>query len=232
MVDLGSGDGRIVIAAAKQYQARGLGIDYDQTLIAESRANAAREGVSDKVDFLHRDIFLADFHDATVVTMYLLPEVNLEIRPRILFVLRPGTRVVSHDWDMGDWRPARRLVVAAPTKTVGLKKQSYGLPLDRACPHRGLLARDPHGAGWRGVDRDRVRAAFPERFGYRLATAMESGRKRPPPRRQPVAHSRPVDLDARLGTTAFSLRSPAPRLEGEAADGHQRYLLRATRIVE
>ncbi|MBP2672045.1 MAG: methyltransferase, partial [candidate division NC10 bacterium] len=83
LVDLGSGDGRIVIAAAKQYGARGLGIDYDQSLIAESRVNAARAGVSDRVRFLQQDIFLADFHDATVVTMYLLPEVNLEIRPQI-----------------------------------------------------------------------------------------------------------------------------------------------------
>ena len=101
VVDLGSGDGRVVIAAAKKYGARGLGIDYDQTLIAESRANAVRAGVADRVGFLHQDIFLADFHDATVVTMYLLPEVNLEIRPQLLFGLRPGTRVVSHDWDMG-----------------------------------------------------------------------------------------------------------------------------------
>jgi hypothetical protein len=99
---IGSGDGRIVIAAAKRYQARGLGIDLDDWLIAESRASAVREGVSSKVEFLHQDIFLADFRAATVLTMYLLPEVNLELRPRILFELTPGTRVVSHDWDMGD----------------------------------------------------------------------------------------------------------------------------------
>ena len=125
VVDLGSGDGRIVIAAAKQYHARGLGIDYDRTLITESRANAAREGVSDRARFLQQDIFLADFRDATVVTMYLLPEVNLEIRPLILFGLRPGTRVVSHDWDMGDWEPDRRVVVAAPEKTIGLITREF-----------------------------------------------------------------------------------------------------------
>ena len=103
LVDLGSGDGSIVIAAAKQYHARGVGIEYDGTLIAESRESAAREGASEWVEFLQQDIFASDFHNATVLTMYLLPEVNLDLRPRILFELRPGTRVVSHDWDMGDW---------------------------------------------------------------------------------------------------------------------------------
>jgi len=87
LFDLGSGDGRIVITAAKQYHARGVGIDYDGTLIAKSRESAAREGVSDRVEFLQQDIFASDFRDATVLTMYLLPEVNLDLRPRILFEL-------------------------------------------------------------------------------------------------------------------------------------------------
>lgn len=143
VVDLGSGDGRIVIAAATQHGARGLGIDYDPTLIAESRANAALAGVSDRVRFLQQDIFLADFRDATVVTMYLLPEVNLEIRPQVLFGLRPGTRVVSHDWDMGEWEPDRRIVVPAPGKIVGLKKEStihlWVVPARVAVYWRGTL---------------------------------------------------------------------------------------------
>ncbi|MBP2675391.1 MAG: hypothetical protein H6Q84_2231, partial [Deltaproteobacteria bacterium] len=111
LFDLGSGDGRIVIAAAKQFHARAVGIEYDGTLIAQSRKSAAREGLSDRVEFLQQDIFASDFRNATVLTMYLLPEVNLDLRPRILFELRPGTRVVSHDWDMGDWEPDDRRVI-------------------------------------------------------------------------------------------------------------------------
>jgi hypothetical protein len=123
VVDLGSGDGRIVIAAATRHQARGLGIDYDPTLIAESRANAARAGVSDKVEFLHRDIFLADFRQATVVTMYLLPEVNLELRPRILFDSGPAPRGVAR---LGHGRLRARSPPGGrgARKTIGLRKEA------------------------------------------------------------------------------------------------------------
>ena len=103
--DLGCGDGRIVVAAAKGPGARGVGIDIDPERIAEATALARREGVSDRVTFILGDLFQADFHDATVVMLYLQPEPNLRLRSRLLTELRPGTRVVSHSYDMGDWRP-------------------------------------------------------------------------------------------------------------------------------
>ena len=102
--DLGSGDGRIVIAAAKKYGATGVGIDINPTLVAEARENAEKEGVADKVTFIEGDLFKQDLSKATVVTLYLLSSVNLKLRPTLLD-LKPGTRIVSHAFDMGDWRP-------------------------------------------------------------------------------------------------------------------------------
>ncbi|OPY65546.1 MAG: Ribosomal protein L11 methyltransferase [Syntrophorhabdaceae bacterium PtaU1.Bin034] len=103
--DLGCGDGRIVITAAKKFGARGVGIDIDPVRIAESRTNAAREGVEDKVRFVQQDLFQADFRQATVVTIYLLSGINLKLRPMLFEQLRPGTRLASHDFSMGEWEP-------------------------------------------------------------------------------------------------------------------------------
>ena len=104
VVDLGSGDGKIPIAAVKQYGVRALGLEYDPKLVEVSIRRAREAGVADKTTFQEADIFVADFSKATVVTMYLLPELNLRLRP-ILFGMRPGTRVVSNTFSMGDWQP-------------------------------------------------------------------------------------------------------------------------------
>ena len=103
--DLGCGDGRIVIAAAKTYGARGVGIDIDPDRIREAKANAKKAGVENLVRFEENDLFQANFREATVVTLFLLPSVNLKLRPKLLQDLKPGTRVVSNTFDMGDWRP-------------------------------------------------------------------------------------------------------------------------------
>ncbi len=108
VVDLGSGDGRILIAAARSHGARGLGVDIDPARIAESTANAQAAGVAHRVQFRRQDLFETPLAEAEVVTLYLTPEVNLRLRPRILAEMRPGARVVSHDFDMGDWRPDQR----------------------------------------------------------------------------------------------------------------------------
>lgn len=105
--DLGCGDGRIVIAAAKKYGARGVGIDHNPELIATARANAKNEGVESLVKFERGDLFDADIHEATVVTLYLLPNINLKLRPKLLKELKPGTRVVSHEFGIGDWKPEK-----------------------------------------------------------------------------------------------------------------------------
>lgn len=108
--DLGCGDGRIVVAAAR-LGARGVGVDIDPRRIREARANARAAGVEDRVELREGDLFEADVRPATVVMLYLWPEVNLRLRPKLLAELRPGTRVVSHAHDMGDWEPERTAVV-------------------------------------------------------------------------------------------------------------------------
>lgn len=111
LIDLGSGDGRIVVTAARAFGIRGIGFDIDPQRIAEARVNARTAGVQKLVEFREENIFAADFSKATVVTMYLLTAVNLRLRPKLLAELKPGTRVVSHDFHMDDWEPDRRLVV-------------------------------------------------------------------------------------------------------------------------
>ena len=114
--DLGSGDGRLVIAAAKQFGARGVGVEIDPRLIQESNENARLAGVSDRVKFVQQDLFQTDLSEATVVTLYLLPEVNLRLRPKLLRELKPGTRLVSHQFGLKDWKPDRSEVVRTPSR--------------------------------------------------------------------------------------------------------------------
>ena len=109
--DLGCGDGRIVIAAAKEFGARGVGIDIDPERIRESVANARQAGVTRLVKFRNEDLFEADIREATVVTLYLWPWVNLKLRTKLLKELKPGTRVVSHSHDMGDWTPEKEVEI-------------------------------------------------------------------------------------------------------------------------
>ena len=105
--DLGSGDGRLVITAAKQYGARGVGIDIDPALITQSRANARKEGVESLVEFRQQDALTVDVSPASVVTLYLLSGANLKLRPTLQKQLKPGSRIISHQFGMGDWVPTR-----------------------------------------------------------------------------------------------------------------------------
>ena len=114
--DLGCGDGRIPIAAAQKYGARGVGIDIDPVRIDEANENAKLAGVTDKVKFLNQDLFTSDFRDATVVTLYLLPSLNQRLRPKLQAELKPGTRIVSHGFDLGPlWPPEGRQEVEGKT---------------------------------------------------------------------------------------------------------------------
>ena len=117
LYDLGSGDGRIVITAAKKFGTRGVGVDIDPERVKEANENAAKAGVTDRVRFVQQDLFQTDFREATVVTLYLLPSVNMRLRPKLLSDLKPGTRVVSHNYDMGDWAPLKTIVVTLPEDT-------------------------------------------------------------------------------------------------------------------
>src|SRR5688572_10204705 len=111
VIDLGSGDGRILITAAKQRGARGFGVDIDPQRVSEAIENAKAAGVSDRARFFRRNLYETKISEASVVTLYLLPRVNIELRPRLLAELKPGTRVVSHDFDMGDWQADLRVTV-------------------------------------------------------------------------------------------------------------------------
>jgi len=123
VVDLGAGDGKIAIAAAKQFKARSRGIEYNPEMVKLAQCYAKAEGVADRANIVQGDIFEEDFRKATVVTMYLLPDLNLRLRPTIL-AMAPGTRVVSHDWDMGEWQPDKSVTLDVPDKEVGHEKLS------------------------------------------------------------------------------------------------------------
>jgi SAM-dependent methyltransferase len=125
--DLGCGDGRIVIAAAKKYGARGAGIDINPVRITEAKANAKKAGVENLVRFEENDLFLADFREASVVTLFLLPNINLKLLPRLLEQLKPGTRVVSNTFDMGDWKAVKEFNVDDDPNDegTGLSKRLY-----------------------------------------------------------------------------------------------------------
>jgi methylase of polypeptide subunit release factors len=124
IIDLGSGDGRIVITAAKKFGARGFGVDLDEVLLKRANETAKREGVADRARFVEENLFETDLSKATVITTYLLPEMNEKLRPKILR-LKPGTRVVAHDYHMGEWQPDDNDTLSVPEKTVGNPGTSY-----------------------------------------------------------------------------------------------------------
>jgi SAM-dependent methyltransferase len=131
--DLGCGDGRIVIAAAKKYGTRGVGVDLDPARIREAQANAKKAGVENLVTFKVADMFKTDLHEATVVTLYLLPELNRRLKPKLFAELRPGARVVSHDWDMGkDWPADREIKLG----TSGIYMWKMPPHVERPMPKR------------------------------------------------------------------------------------------------
>ena len=124
LIDLGSGDGRIVITAAKKFGSQGFGVDLDTHLLRSARENAKKEGVADRATFVEQNLFETDLGKATVISSYLLPEMNLKLRPKIL-ALKPGTRVVAHDYHMGAWYPDAQKDIPVPEKVVGTPGVSY-----------------------------------------------------------------------------------------------------------
>jgi SAM-dependent methyltransferase len=146
VIDLGSGDGRMVITAASRYGARGFGVDLDRRLVELSNRNAAKAGVAKRAVFYERNLFETDVSAATVLSIYLLPDVNLAIRSRLLATLKPGTRVVSHDYHFGEWTPDLQLEMPAPGKKVGIGEKSkvfyWMVPGTAAGKWRWQLQRD------------------------------------------------------------------------------------------
>jgi ribosomal protein L11 methylase PrmA len=130
--DLGCGDGRIVIAAAKTFGARAVGIDINPVRIGEAKANAKTAGVENLVRFEEGDLFEADIHQASVVTLFLLSSVNLKLRPKLLQDLKPGTRIVSNTFDMGDWKAEKEVIVGDQDDNAFLSRHLF---LWTAPPH-------------------------------------------------------------------------------------------------
>jgi len=124
IIDLGSGDGRMVVTAAKKFGARGFGVDLSDDLLAEARANAKAAGVADRAEFRKQNLFETDLKQATIISTYLLPEMNEKLRPKIL-ALPPGTHVVAHDYHMGEWMPDETKTLSVPEKIVGTPGISY-----------------------------------------------------------------------------------------------------------
>lgn len=116
--DLGSGDGRVVITAAQLFGTRGVGIDIDPQRIQEANAKARQAQVSEYVEFRQQNLFESNFSEATVVILYLLPHLNIRLRPQLLRQLKPGTRIVSHDFDMGEWQPEKVMGIQTPQEAT------------------------------------------------------------------------------------------------------------------
>lgn len=135
VIDLGCGDGRIVVMAAEKFGARGMGFDLNPQRIAEAKENASSAGVADKVEFFEKNLFEADLSKATLVTLYLLPEVNIRLRPKLLRELRTGARIVSHSFDMGDWKPDKKTEVNGKTlyywEVTEKARKEFGEPQSR-----------------------------------------------------------------------------------------------------
>ncbi len=119
LIDLGSGDGRISIRAATRFGTQGMGVDLDDNLVGMARADAQKQGVADRATFAVRNLFDTDVSRATVVTAYLFQSINIRLRPMLFEQLKPGTRIVTHDFDFGDWRPDQKITIDVPDKAYG-----------------------------------------------------------------------------------------------------------------
>jgi SAM-dependent methyltransferase len=164
--DLGCGDGRIVIAAARDRGARGVCVDIDPSLVARSRQNADTAGVADRIEFRHADMFETDLSAATVVALYLSPSLNVRLRPKLFREVRPGAWIVSHNFDMGDWRPDTVVRVTWPAGTTSAV-QAWLLPADVAGTWELVISRS---AGER-----RLRIRFTQQYQEVSGTASEDG---------------------------------------------------------
>lgn len=184
VMDLGSGDGRVLITAAKKFGARGTGVDLDGDLIAESIESAKAEGVSDRVRFLQQDLFKTDLSRATVITMYLLPGVMARLQP-LLLELKPGTRLVSHDFRLGDWKPdvttqirKNSFLWIVPAKVAGRWQMKLALPGGEREVMLELRQKYQEVDGYSQVDGRHTQIWEPQLSGDRFSFVMVDDRDR------------------------------------------------------
>ena len=225
LIDLGSGDGRIVITAAKEYGARGFGVDYDPRLIKLATENARKAGVSDRVTFVEQNLFNTDFSQASIITMYLLEEYNLALRPK-LFALRPGTRIVSHDFGLGDWEPDAKVKIPVPDKPVGLEKAStimfWLVPAKVEGSWRSLV---PGLKGWKDAE-----IHFEQHFQKISGELLLNGQKLPLERASLTGEAISFRVQDGERTIRFTGQVSRGRMAGQVAvSGGRNYRWRALR---
>lgn len=229
LIDLGSGDGRVVIAAARRFGVAGLGVEIDPQLVTLSQQRAREAGVADLARFATQDLFDTDLASATVITLYLLPDVNLALRPRLL-QLAPGTRIVSHDWDMAEWLPERSVTLPAPGKPVGRRQEStlhlWIVPARMAGTWQGAIEGDPGSRLSLSIEQRFQQLAIDWRWvGTPPAGLPASGRAAA----RVNGAAADFTVSASGGDTRVSLRRNGDLLEAgvETAGGRRQMLLRA-----
>ncbi len=184
VIDLGSGDGRIPITAAKKFGARAMGVELNEHLVFQSEESARQAGVTDRVSFFIQDLFKTDISEATVITMYLLPSVNRRLRPRLLD-LKPGTRIVAHDFDLDDWKPDRMTTIRknvflwiVPSKVAGRWHARVPLPSGVRTIEVELNQRFQEVSGVARIDGQMTQLWEPRLRGDRISFALVDGADR------------------------------------------------------
>ncbi|TAK50834.1 MAG: class I SAM-dependent methyltransferase [Betaproteobacteria bacterium] len=221
LVDLGSGDGRIVIEAARRFGTRGLGVEIDPSLVTRARENARRAGVEALARFEVQDLFETDLRGVSVVTLYLLPEVNRKVMPRLLQDLKPGARVVSHDYDMGEWRPDETIELPIAEKLIGPLGRStvylWLVPANARGTWKGLL--QGHGGEWEFRVRQRFQMLEIEARAQGRELAVRGSRLRGEELKLVVTGN----IDGRARNHLFRGTLKGERIEGEVliSDGEE-----------
>ena len=221
LIDLGSGDGRIPIAAAKRYGTRGLGVDLDPPLVELARRNAVLEGVQGKVSFEVKDLFDTDLSKASVVAFYLLPNVTMQLRPKLLKELTPGTRIVAHDYDLGDWPPDEWTSIRVPDKPVA--------PVGISQVFLWVVPGHAGGRWTSTIGPDRIELAIEQRFQM-IKARISSDRTIAPEERPPEVRAASLrgnevrlvvagNVGGRDGIHRFDGRIVGDRIEGEILTG-------------
>jgi hypothetical protein len=227
VVDLGSGDGRIVITAAKQYKANGFGVDIDARLVALSNKNAKEAGVADRAQFFERDMFKTDIGKASVLMLYVLPDFMAKLRSKVLTELRPGTRVVAHDYYMGEWHPDRMITLTVPEKV-----EVNGT--DKAYLYLWIVPAVVKGS-WRlffntGGKTQELTLLFEQEYQMLNATGERAGKSMIV--EKPTLRGNEIGFGLTLGTTRYQLTGKAEgdKIEGKAVGGKETLNWLARRI--
>ena len=218
VVDLGSGDGRIVITAAKQHKANGFGVDIDAKLVALSNKNAKEAGVADYARFFERDMFKTDIGKATVVMLYVLPDFMAKLRSKVLTELRPGARVVAHDYYLGEWHPDRMITLTVPEKV-----EANGT--DKAYLYLWIVPAMVKGS-WRlffdtGGKTQQLSVTFDQEYQMLNANADRAGKSMIV--EKPTLKGNEISFGLTLGTTRYQLtgKVQGDKIEGKAAAGKE-----------